>query len=331
VSDATEAARAGPHPAAAGVTTLDLAHPDYPRALRDLKDAPPRLYVRGRLPRAPAVAIVGARAATPYGLAIARRLAADLARLGVVVVSGLARGIDAAAHRGALEVQGVTIAVLPSGLDAITPAHHHELAAAIAGAGPATGSGTRGALVTEIAAGGPHHRGAFIERNRLIAALARVTVVVEAAESSGALSTAAAAARLGRIVLAVPGDVGRPTSRGCHGLLRSGARVCEDAHDVLAALDHDPAGPIGAARAPTSTRASGATSPAAPAKHDAATGVATPEARLLAALEDVPATLDLLATRSGLTIEAALAALVPLEWSGLAHVEPGPRWRRGAR
>ena len=202
---------------------------EYPPGLRALRDAPACLYVRGALPGdgVTAVAIVGSRAATPYGISVARRLAQDLARLGVWVVSGLARGIDAAAHGGALDAGGDTIAVLPSGLDTITPPAHVALAARIA---------RRGALITEIATGGPRYRGQFIERNRLIAALASATVVVEAAEGSGALSTAAAARRLGRAVLAVPGDIDRPTVRGVHALLRAGAMVCEHARDVLAAI-----------------------------------------------------------------------------------------------
>src|SRR6185503_14015424 len=133
---------------------------------------------------------------------------------GFTVVSGLARGIDAAAHRGALDAGAGTVAVLPGGLDAIAPRHHRGLAEEIA---------TRGGLLTEVASGEPHP-GHFIRRNRLIAALGAATLVVEAAERSGALSTAAAARRLGRPVLAVPGDVDRATSRGCHALIRAGAR-----------------------------------------------------------------------------------------------------------
>src|SRR5262249_51851510 len=175
-----------------------------------------------------AVAIVGARASTPYGVGVATHLAADLARLGMVVVSGLARGIDGAAHRGALEAGGMTGAVLPSGLDCVTPPHHQSLADRIGAA-----SGT---LMTELAAGGPRFKGEFVRRNRLIAGLCAATVVVEAAEGSGALHTAAFARSLGRAVLAVPGDVDRPASRGTHSLLREGARMCEDAGDVMRAI-----------------------------------------------------------------------------------------------
>ncbi|MBI3540154.1 MAG: DNA-processing protein DprA [Candidatus Eisenbacteria bacterium] len=159
-------------PGGARVLPADAA--DYPRGLLDLADPPACLYVRGGAlpPVARAIAVVGSRAASPSGVARATRLAGDLARLGFTIVSGLARGIDAAAHRGALDAGGRTVAVIPSGLDAITPSHHLELADEIA---------VRGALVTECARGGPWGKGAFVERNRLIAAMAAATVVVEAA------------------------------------------------------------------------------------------------------------------------------------------------------
>ncbi len=297
--------------------------PRYPGGLRALRDPPAHLYVRGALPGETviAVAIVGSRAATPYGVAVARRLAADLARLGVWIVSGLARGIDAAAHEAALDAGGDTIAVLPSGLDTITPPAHAPLAARIA---------ARGALVTEIATGGPRFRGQFIERNRLIAALAAATVVVEAAEASGALSTASAARRLGRTVLAVPGDIDRPTARGCHALLRSEAMLCEHAHDVLKAIAvaatpdaRVPSRAPATAKSRTTRRRRTAT-PVLPALDPA-----TDEARLAVTLGREAETLDALAARSGLSIDRALAALTRLEWSGLARVLPGQRWVAG--
>ena len=289
-----------PDAAARSVRALPGSSADFPSGLRDLGDAPREVFVRGGDLPAPgdAVAIVGSRAASIYGMAQARRLAGDLARVGMVVVSGLARGIDAAAHRGALEAGGRTVAVIPCGLDAITPRHHRDLAEEIAAGG---------ALVSEWATGGPRGKGDFIQRNRLIAALAGATVVVEAAGRSGALSTAAAAARLGRAVLAVPGDVDRETARGCHALLRRGARVCEGAADVLAAIGRVPAG-------------------ATVAPVQAAT---TPEARILAALDHVPRTVDALAAAAELEVPEALAALLALQWAGVAAAEPGQRWARG--
>jgi DNA processing protein len=244
--------------------------------------------VRGRLVVERAIAVVGARAATPYGVTQARRLASGLATLGFTIVSGLARGIDAAAHRGALDAGGATVAVLPGGLDPVTPAHHAALAEAIA---------ARGALVSERPAGTAVHPGMFLRRNRLIAALGEATVVVEAASHSGALDTAAWARRLGRPLLAVPGDVDREQSRGCLDLLRAGARPCAEAADVLAAL-------------PASAPAAG------------------PAARLLAALDEEPRDLESLARGGALAAGEALAALLELEWSGLAVAVPGQRWRR---
>ena len=274
--------------------------PDWPAGLDALRDPPGCLRVRGmsELLALPAVSIVGSRAASAYGTTMATRLAADLARLGWVIVSGLARGIDAAAHRGALDVNGRTVAVLPGGLDRVSPPGHRALAASIA---------RRGALVSERPDDMPVvHRGEFIRRNRLIAALARATVVVEAAETSGALATARVAAQLGRAVLAVPGDVDREGSRGTLGLLRAGARPCADAADVLAALQPGP---------PSAANAQG------PA-------VAGPE-RLLSALDERPRTVDALAQASGLDPAATSAALLELSWAGLARSEPGGRWRRG--
>jgi len=266
--------------------------PDYPAALLDLPQPPDEIHVRGSLPSGTrAVAIVGSRAATAYGLERAQCLAADLAQLGVTIVSGLARGIDAAAHRGALEAGGVTVAVLPGGIDAITPRSHGELARRIA---------RRGALVAEWPGAFAVQPGLFLRRNRLIAALAHATVVVEAAEKSGALSTATVARGLGRALLAVPGDVDRPTSRGCNALLRAGARFCECAADVMRALPRS--------------------APAGPGASD--------EARLAAALCDDPRPAEALAAAAGLPIGRALAALLRLEWAGEAVAHPGQRWAR---
>jgi DNA processing protein len=270
--------------------------------LRDLDDAPALIFVRGAMlpPVSRAVAIVGSRAASPYGRAMAGRLAGDLARLGMVVVSGLARGIDGAAHRAALEAGGATVAVLPGGLDAVTPRHHAELAETIA---------ARGTLMTERETGGPGHPAAFVTRNRLIAALGAATVVVEAAARSGALSTARAARRLRRPVLAVPGDVDRETARGCHRLLREGAALCEDAADVLRAVQDSPGG-----------RAAVVGSTDVPAT-----------ARLGAALRREARTVEALAREAGMTVPEALAALLALQWAGTARSHPGQRWARGSR
>jgi len=277
-----------------GVRAPLSGEPDYPAALLDLPDAPRVLFMRGVLPeRNRAVAVVGARAATPYGLAQAGALGADLARLGYTVVSGLARGIDGAAHRGALDAGGTSVAVLPGGLDAVTPRHHVALAESLC---------ARGGLLSERASGPPPFRWTFLERNRLIAALSAATVVVEAAARSGALATAACACRLGRPVLAVPGDVDRETSRGTHALIRAGATLCESAGDVLKVLG------------------SGASCGAG----------APPQARLGAALRAEPRGVDELAAGAGLAVDETLALLLQFEWAGAAVALPGQRWRRAA-
>jgi DNA processing protein len=276
------------------IRELRAGGPEYPPGLCDLGDAPPVLYVCGRLPEgARTVAIVGSRAASTYGVACALRLARDLAAFGFAIVSGLARGIDAAAHRGCLEAGGSSVAVLPGGLDAVTPRHHLELAGTLC---------ERGALVSERRSGAPFGPAAFVKRNRLIAALSAATVVVEAAEHSGALSTAAAARRLGRPLLGVPGDIDRPTARGVHTLLRHGARLCEGAADVIAAL--------GGGRS-VATR------------EDHGGGL-----RLLAALEAGPRSTESLAAVAGIGLEQALADLLRLEWAGAVRSLPGQRWAR---
>ena len=268
---------------------LERGEVRYPAALHELRDAPPRLYVWGGALPAPgaSVAVVGARAATPYGLTLATRLAGDLAAQGVTVVSGLAHGIDAAAHRAALAAGGRTIAVIASSLSQVTPADHVALAREIAASG---------AVVSEVAEGGPFGRGAFVKRNRLIAALTALTVVVEAGERSGALATASYARALGRGVLAVPGDVDRPGSRGTLALLRTGARPCADAGDVLALLSHSPSVD------------------------------APPATRLRSRLGREPASVERLSAVSGLSAPEVLALLLRLQWSGLAVLHPGGRW-----
>jgi DNA processing protein len=263
--------------------------PGYPEGFEALADPPARVHVwGGEIPAWPAaVAIVGSRAATSYGLAIADRLARDLAAHGVTVVSGLARGIDSAAHEGAIAAGGRTVAVIASAFDGVTPGPQARLAHRVAGAG---------AVMSEVGEGGPFGRGAFVKRNRLIAAASAVTVVVEAAEDGGGLTTATVARSLGRAVLAVPGDLDRPASRGTLGLLRSGARVCGDAGDVLAAMGPPPA------------------------------SEAAPATRLRARLGPEPASVEALSNACGLEVSETLARLLQLQWSGLAISHPGGRW-----
>jgi DNA processing protein len=193
--------------------------------------SPPDLRTRGRWPppEGPRAAIVGSRRPTPYGEAVAEELALELARAGVVIISGLALGIDAAAHRGALNGGGVTVAVMGTGVDVIYPAAHTVLAEAILAGG--------GALVSQFPDGTAPRRHNFPARNYTMAALSDVVVVVEAAEGSGALITAEAALDLHKEVMAVPGSVFSPQSVGAHGLLRDGAGLVQNARDVLAVLN----------------------------------------------------------------------------------------------
>jgi DNA processing protein len=212
-----------------GVATLDLADEHYPAWLRAIPDPPPVLYCDGSLEPGDrqAVAIVGSRRATPYGLRVTDALARELSRLGFTIVSGFARGIDAAAHRAALASGGRTVAVLGCGLDVDYPSGHASLRAEIAGSG---------AVLTEFAPGTAPFATNFPRRNRIISGLALGVVVVEAAEDSGSLITARLALEQGREVFAVPGPIDAPTSRGPHGLLKQGAKLVETVNDIVEEL-----------------------------------------------------------------------------------------------
>jgi DNA processing protein len=243
----------------------------------------------------PAVAIVGSRSGTPYALAVAERLAADLAMRGIAVVSGLARGVDSAAHRGALA--GTTVAVLGSGVDVIYPREHTELAGQIA---------QTGALVSEFAPGAAPHKRCFPMRNRLISGLSRAVVVVEAGRKSGSLITARTALDQGREVLAVPGNVLTDRNRGGHALIRDGAKIVETADDILDELGLEPARPVETKRS--------------------ARGPRDP---VLASLTPGEACdLDVIAERSGLPVAQLLPRLLDLELQGAIRRAGGGRFVR---
>lgn len=233
VARATEAALDwAKQPGCQYLTWLDRA---YPVALRDLSDAPPVLYAKGNVGvlQAPAVAVVGSRAATPSGHRVAFGLAQALARANWTVVSGLAVGIDASAHRGALSVaaqtgRGPTVAVMGTAPNQVYPVQHKALADAIVSRG--------GLLLSEFALGTPTAPSHFPRRNRLVAALGRATVVVQAQSRSGSLITARFANELGRDVFAVPGSAGNPLSAGCHELIRQGAGLLEGVDDLWRAF-----------------------------------------------------------------------------------------------
>jgi DNA processing protein len=209
------------------VRAVPLGHPGYPARLADLAGPPPLLYFRGDWSVADenAIGIVGSRSCTSYGLRVATQLARELARAGYTIVSGLARGIDAAAHRGAMEGGGRTVAALAGGLSRIYPPEHAPLADEIS-----TG---RGCLLTETPMGMDPQAAMFPARNRIISGLSRAVIVVEANARSGALITARHAADQGREVYAVPGPVDSQASAGCHELLRKGARLVRSADDVI--------------------------------------------------------------------------------------------------
>ena len=258
----------------------------YPSALHDCPAPPPVLWSRGDLALLdrPCVAIVGTRRATAYGERVATALSQTLARAGAVVISGLARGIDACAHRGALEVEGGTVAVLGTGLDVVYPKGHAQLQRRI---------GEVGLLLSELEPTDAAHGGSFPKRNRIIAALASATIVIEAGATSGALITARYALELGRSVAAVPGPIDVPQSLGSNELLRDGAMAITSAGDALALL--------------------GLTAPI--------TASALPEGgaerRLWDALRDGTANLDTLCTRASLPAHEAMAAVSALELRGM--------------
>lgn len=208
---------------------ITLQSPQYPAALKELSDPPPLLYVMGNLDllNEPQVAIVGSRRPTPQARRLAQEMAMDLSRKGLVITSGMALGIDAAAHQGALGSYGSTIAVLGTGVDVVYPRSHGDLYQAIA---------MQGALVSEFPLGTTPKPGHFPRRNRIISGLSVGVLVVEAALNSGSLISARLAAEQGREVFAVPGSVLNPLSRGCHKLIKEGAVLVESAEDILVEL-----------------------------------------------------------------------------------------------
>jgi DNA processing protein len=290
----------------ASITAIPWSAPAYPAALTTIADPPPVLWVRGRIDAlsAPAVAIVGSRAASPYALAVAEQLAADLAAHGLVIVSGLARGVDSAAHRGALSGGGTTVAVLGSGVDIVYPPEHASLAGAIEAAG---------AVISELLPGTHPHQRFFPLRNRIISGLSRAVVVIEAGEKSGSLITARCALDQGRDVLAVPGNVLSGRNRGAHALLRDGAKLVESADDILEEL--------------------GVASMAGPARGGAGCGDDAAAAcggdPILACLVPGEASdLDEISERSGLQAPRLLPRLFELELQGFVRRAGGGRFVR---
>jgi DNA processing protein len=285
--------------AAPGHSIVTLADAAYPQQLLEIPDPPALLYVIGDagLATRRGLAIVGSRNATPQGTADAERFARAFSAAGLTIASGLALGIDAAAHRGALDGPGATVAVLGCGDDVVYPQRNASLYRAIA---------ERGALVAEFPLGSPPVAANFPRRNRLISGLARGVLVVEAALASGSLITARLAAEQGREVFAMPGSIHSPLSKGCHALIKQGAKLVESAQDVLDELG-----------LPAPAQAS-APAPAQAEKPHA----------LLAHLGRDPCNVDTLCQRSGLTPDIVSAMLLELELAGAVAALPGGRYQR---
>ncbi len=281
-----------------------LSDEDYPALLRQIPDPPPVLYLFGNseVIGFQQIAMVGSRTPTPMGRETAHEFGAHLAALGLVVTSGLAHGIDAAAHRGAVSVGGMSIAVTGTGLDRVYPARHHDLAHEIA---------ETGVLISEFPLGSPPRPGNFPRRNRIISGLSRGVLVVEAALRSGSLITARLALEQGREVFAVPGSIHNPLARGCNTLIRQGAKLVETAKDILEEF------PDFAAETPAEPR------------QDSAVTVFELDEDYRKVLENVgfePTSVDKVVERSGLTVDAVCSMLLVLELQGYVATMSGGRY-----
>lgn len=278
---------------------VTLADSDYPQSLLNIPDPPLLLYVKGRLDllNHPALAVVGSRNATPQGLNNAEAFAKSLSDAGLCIVSGMAHGIDAAAHRGALQGQGRSIGIVGTGLDKVYPAANRDLAHALA---------AQGALVSEFPLGTPPLAANFPRRNRLISGMSIGCLVVEASLQSGSLITARLALEQGRDVFAIPGSIHAPQSKGCHALIKQGAKLVETAQDVLEELNGLPANHGNAA-------------PNVEGEADSA---------LLEQVGFDPVDIDTLSVRCGLTVSELSAMLLTLELEGRISALPGGLYQR---
>ncbi len=275
---------------------VTLADPDYPQALLNIPDPPILLYVKGRLEllNHPALAVVGSRNATPQGLSNAESFAQAASAAGLCIISGMAHGIDAAAHRGGLRESGSSIGIVGTGLDKVYPAANRQLAHQLA---------QEGALISEFSLGTPPLAANFPRRNRLISGLSMGCLVIEASLQSGSLITARMALEQGRDVFAIPGSIHAPQTKGCHHLIKQGAKLVECAQDVLEELGH-----FSVSAPPQAS---------APEEHP-----------LLKHLGFDPINMDSLSQRSGLTIGALSAILLQLEMNGDIATLPGGLYQR---
>lgn len=277
---------------------VTLADAYYPRRLLEIPDPPPLLYCKGKpeLLNRPAIAVVGSRNATPQGEKTAEAFSEALSENGFCVISGMALGIDGAAHRGALRGKGSTIAAVGTGLDIVYPARHRQLAHEIA---------EQGLIVSEFALGTPSMAQNFPRRNRIISGLSRGCLVVEANLQSGSLITARLAAEQGREVFAIPGSIHSPVAKGCHQLIKQGAKLVDSIQDILEELGEAPK----------------------PSLHLVDMNVAAPDP-LLTHMGHDPVTMDALIERSGLTAESLSSMLLVLELDGKIASLPGGRYQR---
>lgn len=291
---------------APGRQLMTWTDPGYPPLLRETPDAPLLLFVAGDAARLslPQLAIVGSRSATPGGLCDARAFAGSLAGAGFSICSGLAEGIDTAAHLAALDAGGTTVAVCGTGLDRVYPRRNQALAARIA---------AEGALVSEFPPGTPPLRAHFPQRNRIISGLSVGTVVIEAGMRSGALITARRAAEQNREVFALPGSIHNPLSRGCHRLIREGAQLVETSGEIVAAL-----GSLLGSLLPAPDHG----------LRDRTVGLSAAQRRLLDLMGFAPVDTDTLVQRSGLTAAELSSMLLPLELEGLVQSLSGGRLQK---
>ncbi|MEY3201498.1 MAG: DNA-protecting protein DprA [Pseudomonadota bacterium] len=281
---------------------ISLADESYPKSLLDIPDPPALIYAKGQigLLNQTAIAVVGSRNATAGGLGHAEAFSETLSQAGITIVSGLALGIDAAAHKGALRGRGSTIAVIGTGADRMYPARNEALARQIA---------QDGLIISDYALGTPALAANFPRRNRLVSGLSRGVLVVEAALKSGSLITARLAAEQGRDVFAIPGSIHSPLAKGCHQLIKQGAKLVDDAADIITEL--------GLIEPPVKAAQSVADLPRG-----------TPESDVLSQMGFDPCGMDILATRTGLTPEALYAILVTLELEGRVATLPGGHYQR---
>lgn len=288
----------------AGIKFIFSDEPVYPPLLKEIYDPPKVLYFKGEsaLFQLPMVAVVGARKASPYGLAVAEKFGRELAEAGICVVSGMARGIDTAAHRGALSVNGPTVAVLGCGVDVVYPAENRRLMSEIA---------DRGLVISEFPPGTGPAAGNFPVRNRIISGLAKGVVIIEAAEKSGSLITADCALEQGRDVFAVPGQISNPLNKGAHRLIKHGAKLVEDLSDILDEL--------GTCSSCPDNKISGNLNKI---------NLTVEEKTLYNVISDEPVCSETLIEQSGLGPAQVISMLLILELRGLIRQLPGERYIR---